>query len=55
MSNGSTDKFIGWIKEVTGSFTGNNRMEAEGKVRRAKGNLKQVVSDTTDKVKGAAR
>jgi uncharacterized protein YjbJ (UPF0337 family) len=45
---GTTDKVKGAVKDTIGSATGNTRMQAEGKMDKAKGHAKDI-ADRVDK------
>jgi len=45
------DKVIGKAKETIGSNTGNQEMELEGKLQYQKGDLKEKVYKTKEKIK----
>jgi len=44
------DKVIGKAKETVGSASGDQEMELEGKLQYQKGNLKEKVDKTKDKI-----
>lgn len=51
----AADKASGAIKETAGKVTGNERLEAEGKFDKAKGETREVVGDIKDAVKDAKK
>jgi uncharacterized protein YjbJ (UPF0337 family) len=50
-----TDEAKGRLKEAAGSLTGDDDMKREGKVDRAKSDIKEGVNKVTDKVKDVLR
>lgn len=48
--SGLGDKLTGSIKETTGKLTGNEELEAKGKVEQIVGNLKERAEDVKDAV-----
>ena len=52
---GEVDKIKGRIKKAAGELTGNQKLKDEGSVDEAAGNIKDVVSKATDKIKRALR
>jgi uncharacterized protein YjbJ (UPF0337 family) len=52
---GTTDKAKGAVKETAGKMTGNERLEAEGKLDKAKGHAKDAAHDVKQAAKGAMR
>jgi uncharacterized protein YjbJ (UPF0337 family) len=50
---GAADKVSGATKEAAGKLTGNEKLEAEGKFDKAKGEARDVVGDVKDAVKKA--
>jgi uncharacterized protein YjbJ (UPF0337 family) len=50
---GAADKAKGAIKEAAGRLTGNKKLEAEGKLDKMKGEVRDVVGDVKDAVKRA--
>lgn len=50
-----TDKVKGAIKENVGDMTDDERLEREGKMDRASGEVKETVNDATDTVKEKVR
>ena len=49
--SGTTDKVKGTIKETVGKATGDKATEAEGKLDKAKGEVKDAVHDAKEHVK----
>jgi uncharacterized protein YjbJ (UPF0337 family) len=50
---GAADKVSGATKEAAGKLTGNEKLEAEGKFDKAKGEAREIVGDVKDAVKKA--
>ncbi len=50
---GAADKASGAAKEAAGKVTGNEKLEAEGKFDKAKGEVRQGVGDVKDSLKKA--
>lgn len=50
---GTMDKVKGATKEAAGKVTGDEKLETEGKVDRAKGEVKDAAHDAKESVKGA--
>lgn len=48
---GAADKASGAAKEALGKATGNKKLEAEGKLDKAKGEARGVVGDAKDAMK----
>jgi uncharacterized protein YjbJ (UPF0337 family) len=48
---GAADKASGAAKEAAGKVTGNQKLEAEGKFDKAKGEVRQGVGDVKDALK----
>jgi uncharacterized protein YjbJ (UPF0337 family) len=48
---GAADKASGAMKEATGKITGNEKLEAEGKFDKVKGEVRQGVGDVKDQLK----
>ncbi len=48
---GAADKISGATKEAAGKLTGNEKLEAEGKLDKAKGEAREVVGDVKDALK----
>jgi uncharacterized protein YjbJ (UPF0337 family) len=48
-------EFKGTIKEVAGKLTGNNKLEAEGKVDKAAGQVQSTVGKGKDAIKDALK
>jgi uncharacterized protein YjbJ (UPF0337 family) len=51
MSDGTTDKAKGRLKEAGGDLTGDQDLKNEGKVDKAEGSVKDKVDDAADKLK----
>jgi uncharacterized protein YjbJ (UPF0337 family) len=49
------DRIEGKSKEVVGKVSGDDELEAEGKVQHAKGTVEQKVDELKDTAKGAAK
>ncbi|MGE0743081.1 MAG: CsbD family protein [Hyphomonadaceae bacterium] len=49
----AADKASGAVKEAAGKVTGNERLEAEGKIDKAKGEAREFVGDVKDAAKKA--
>lgn len=49
----AADKASGAIKEGVGKVTGNEKLEAEGKIDKAKGEAREFVGDVKDAAKRA--
>ena len=47
----AADKASGAVKEAAGKVTGNEKLEAEGKFDKAKGEVRQGVGDVKDELK----
>jgi uncharacterized protein YjbJ (UPF0337 family) len=45
---GAVDKTKGAVKDAVGGLTGDSRLQAEGKLDKAKGNVRQVAGDVKD-------
>ena len=52
---GAADKVSGAAKEAAGKVTGNEKLEAEGKFDKAKGEVREAVGDAKDAAKKAER
>jgi uncharacterized protein YjbJ (UPF0337 family) len=52
---GAAKEFKGTIKEVAGKLTGNNKLEAEGKVDKAAGQVQSTVGKGKDAIKDALK
>jgi uncharacterized protein YjbJ (UPF0337 family) len=52
---GVADKAKGAIKETAGKLTGDKKLESEGKVDKAKGDLHNVAGDVKDAVRDASK
>ena len=50
---GAADKAAGAAKEAAGKLTGNEKLEAEGKIDKAKGEVRDVIGDVKDAAKKA--
>lgn len=48
------DKVVGQVKETVGKLTDNERLEAEGKLEKAKGDAKQAGEKAKDAAKEAS-
>ncbi len=48
---GAADKASGTMKEAAGKITGNEKLEAEGKFDKVKGEVRQGVGDVKDHLK----
>jgi uncharacterized protein YjbJ (UPF0337 family) len=46
----AADKASGAVKEAAGKVTGNEKLEAEGKFDKAKGEAREVIGDVKDAV-----
>lgn len=49
---GAADKIKGGLKEAAGKATGDRRLETEGQTDQVKGDVKNVVQDVKDSLKG---
>ena len=49
--SGTTDKIKGSVKETVGKVTGDKQTEAEGKLDKAKGDVKDAARDIKEHVK----
>lgn len=47
----AADKASGTMKEAAGKLTGNKKLEAEGKIDKAKGEAREFIGDVKDAVK----
>ena len=47
---GNTDEMKGRVKEAAGDLTNNDRLKNEGKIDRAKGEVKDKIDKVADKV-----
>jgi len=54
-TSGKTDQIKGRVKEATGVLTGDKRLEREGKLDRAAGNLKEKGGRVVDKLRKAIK
>lgn len=52
---GAADKVSGATKEAAGKLTGDKKLEAEGKIDKAKGAVRDFVGDVKDDVKDGGR
>jgi uncharacterized protein YjbJ (UPF0337 family) len=52
---GAAGKVKGVIKDIVGKMTGNKKMQAEGKVDKAKGGVRNVAGDVKDASRKAAK
>jgi uncharacterized protein YjbJ (UPF0337 family) len=52
---GAADKVKGAVKDAVGGATGDSKLQAEGKLDKAKGTARNVVGDVKDAVKDADR
>lgn len=52
---GAADKVSGASKEAAGKLTGNKKLEAEGKIDKAKGEARDFVGDVKDAAKNAGK
>jgi uncharacterized protein YjbJ (UPF0337 family) len=50
---GAADKASGAIKDAAGKLTGNEKLQAEGKLDKAKGEAREFVGDVKDAAKKA--
>jgi uncharacterized protein YjbJ (UPF0337 family) len=51
----AADKASGAVKEAAGKVTGNEKLQAEGKFDKAKGETREVIGDVKDAAKKADR
>ena len=49
----AADKTSGAIKEAAGKVTGNDKLEAEGKFDKAKGEVRETIGDVKDAARKA--
>ena len=49
----AADKASGAMKEAAGKVTGNDKLEAEGKFDKAKGEVRETIGDVKDAAKKA--
>jgi uncharacterized protein YjbJ (UPF0337 family) len=54
-TSGKTDQIKGRVKEATGVLTGDKKLEREGKLDRAAGNVKAKAGKVVDKIKSAIK
>ena len=52
---GAADKVKGTVKDTVGKATGDEKMEAEGKMDKAKGAAHNIAGDVKDAVRDAKR
>jgi uncharacterized protein YjbJ (UPF0337 family) len=52
---GAADKVSGATKEAAGKLTGDKKLEAEGKIDKAKGAVRDFVGDVKDDIKDGDR
>lgn len=52
---GAADKVAGAAKEAAGKLTGNQKLEAEGKIDKAKGEVRDVIGDVKDAAEKAGK
>ena len=52
---GAADKVSGATKEAAGKLTGDKKLEAEGKIDKAKGAVRDFVGDVKDDIKDEDR
>jgi uncharacterized protein YjbJ (UPF0337 family) len=52
---GAADKVSGATKEAAGKLTGDKKLEAEGKIDKAKGAVRDFAGDVKDDIKDADR
>jgi uncharacterized protein YjbJ (UPF0337 family) len=50
-TSGKTDQIKGRVKQATGVLTGDEKLEAEGKLDRAAGNVKEKAAQVVEKIK----
>lgn len=53
--SGTTDKIKGSVKEAVGKVTGDKQTEAEGKIDKAKGHIKDAAHEAKKSVKNATK
>ena len=53
--SGTTDKIKGTVKETVGKVTGDKQTEAEGKIDKAKGHIKDAAHEAAETVKDATK
>jgi len=54
-AKGFAEKTKGTVKEKAGKMTGDKKMEAEGKMKKAKGSAHNMAGDVKDAVRDATR
>lgn len=52
---GAADKAKGAVKETAGKLTGDKKLETDGKVDKAKGDLHNVAGDVKDAVRNVSK
>ena len=52
---GAADKMKGAVKDTAGKLTGDKKLQAEGKIDKAKGAAHNVAGDVKDAARDAAR
>lgn len=52
---GAADKVKGAIKDTAGKVTGDKKLQAEGKLDKAKGSAHNLVGDVKDASRGASK
>lgn len=52
---GAAQKIKGGIKEAVGKMTGNRKLEADGKIDKAAGSVRQVVGEAKDVVRDVVK
>jgi uncharacterized protein YjbJ (UPF0337 family) len=52
---GAADKAAGAAKEAAGKLTGDKRLEAEGKIDKAKGEARNLAGDVKDAARKASK
>ena len=52
---GAADKVKGAIKDTAGKLTGDDKLQAEGKMDKAKGDLHNIAGDVKDAVRDATK
>ena len=54
-AKGAWDKTKGAVKDAVGGATGNEKMQAEGKIDKVKGSMHQAAGDVKDAAKDAKK
>ena len=54
-TSGKSDEVKGRVKQAAGVLTGDEKLEREGKLDRAAGNVKEKVAKVVDKLKQAVK